>query len=279
MLIRSIPTGSASRRRVSASPLTLSNFCFYGPPDSLPAEIMQFLPRLVTAIAITTIYILLLRFLNRPELCRLYLSPEPPRHALNESPSMAPWERITLPHYAFDRRALPLTMDETPVSLALASTIPIVSFAAPRRPPPSTVPAAPNDYFPAVCPTSPQLPPLAYLHCGSDSVDLTAAISMALSRAQSIEIDSESTLPTKKLLSLDDEEGAFDFRAMLEPSSKIYHVRTRQSGSAPTLWGAGETSRPSTPQGEIQSMASFMNKRTSAFLIWFPFTVSCLNRS
>lgn len=91
-------------------------FCFYGRPAELGSELMQFLPRLLTSLAITAIYIPLIGFLRRPDSGAAYLgtatggrSREPtPNRSFDDGErgigeeDIPPWEKLSFPTYTWD---------------------------------------------------------------------------------------------------------------------------------------------------------------------------------
>ncbi|ORX36891.1 hypothetical protein BD324DRAFT_476410 [Kockovaella imperatae] len=81
--------------------------CYYAPPSFVSAELIQFLPRLITSLVITMIYIPLIHFLRRPDMTSLYLSPRPastlPHPPTIDDPTppgqTPPWEKLTFPTF------------------------------------------------------------------------------------------------------------------------------------------------------------------------------------
>lgn len=94
-------------------------FCFYGLPTEFGSELMQFLPRLLTSLGITAVYIPLIGFLRRPDSGAAYLGSSTTHSAVGRSrettprksqdglftdaeEDIPPWEKLSFPTYTWD---------------------------------------------------------------------------------------------------------------------------------------------------------------------------------
>lgn len=102
-------------------------FCYYGRPAELGSELMQFLPRLITSLGITAIYIPLIGFLRRPDSGSAYLGSSlsgtggrsreatPCRSFDGErgegEDDVPPWEKLSFPTYTWDDKIKGIRID------------------------------------------------------------------------------------------------------------------------------------------------------------------------
>ena len=330
-----------------------------GPPTSKSAELFQFIPRyaprpsrsyvichspkiatdcrLLSSLAITTIYIPLIHFLRRPNLSALYLSPRPASLAsARSSHDIPPWERLSFPNFTglglsgldsphgSDIKLLPAGHSRSSISLASPFYPVPLPLLIPEKP--CAAYLGENRYVPAhsgrmdrsrgSTMSGSTLVPSLRVHIIDVSGDLgrKASFSHASTRSGrsarsgmtglsgirgSLRSKSRSPSPSPRrddpppLVCVCDVEPSFQPSIASEESgpaspaslhpSVHRDIDVRDDASFRGMldfvpcqlhpWQGGTAERPSTPTRE--SMASFMNRRTSSLLIWFPLTVSC----
>lgn len=209
---------------------------------------------LITSVLVANIYAFLIRFLRRPDLSQLYLSPQ---SSTDSFP--APWERMTFPNFDGLRREDHHTQSDDELSLAE---------------PPS--PASPKLEVTTLTP-----PGAAYIpeHRYSASSDMTLVparpilkhnISHSIIASPPLALLSDCTLTSKLTLTR-------MRRAKSSPFKGCWNVDHRTGEDEEDDRRTKTPSiRAATPDGSgrMVSMASFMNRRTLLFLLWFPLTVS-----
>lgn len=213
---------------------------------------------LITSLLIAGIYASLIRFLNRPDLSQLYLSPQ----SSTGSFAAPAWERMTFPDFAAVEKKDASAITAAGMSLAMP-----------------LFPISPKLEVITLTPPGPVYIPGHRCSASSEITLVPAAAMWPKSGGPSSVIVS---LPSAVLndfhpdtkASVGDEDEISSFRGMLLATSCPEEDETDER----TI---GCSSRAATPDdsGRIQSMASLMNRRTSYFLVWFPLTVSLLTET
>ncbi|ORY32617.1 hypothetical protein BCR39DRAFT_523162 [Naematelia encephala] len=252
------------------------DFCFYAPPSHLAAELLQFIPRITVSLIVISIYARLVSFLNRPDLSSAYL----PSPQLQQTPStdpIPPWERMTIPD--FSTLEADGAVRGRPKSSGGASVASLVRVFGNRRPV-----SAGSTWF-----TGAETELKVEIHAAGVETGLELKVEIqtvepALTRSRA----SSQTMVVTELGSLDefklkpeqdtdhlsiaetlhttrDDPEVASFRGMLDyiPTHSTTLYQSPSMDAIP---------RPSTPDEQVESMASFMNRQMIYYIIWFPLT-------
>lgn len=275
-------------------------FCYYGSPRSRSAEIMQFLPRLLSSFAITIIYASLVQFLRKPDIttqcspaprvgksssCETLCDPTQipvKKERVDKDEGIPEWEKMVLPDYSkliedeesksptqriISRLSTPerawlkgSRFTHHDPSFSSVSDDTLISSSRPASAI-SDIVSPPTGGLPNVGPARAARPFTAPSTMPFGHKALPEPIQPSPSLPLAIEVVSR-----RSSISTNDSSGEVaSFSGML----------------ARHLDDAGPVapmSRPSTPvvdkQGRIESRADVLSKRTWKLLIWFPLTVS-----
>lgn len=246
---------------------------------------------MIISLLVALIYLPLIHFLRRPDLSALYLSPRPNSllglyDTTSPQPDIPPWERLSFPNFAafgliseHDIGSRSMALSKSSGATTMGSLIPL-SLAVPFIPltPPASVHLSDGPKCSSHSMERASMQSDATLVTPSlqitihDSIDRQPSISSLRPFGSSHSQVRKGRLATptgcmcdETPKDLDSETGKdfASFRGMLD-----YVPCPRHSAS-----GGGESGndRSSTPAKE--SLASFMKRRTSSLLLWFPLTV------